>query len=133
MRQQMMEILNQMNSDQDKAEKTSFDIINQHDRVTNLVNQLAMVLDNIICKVEMINCSFEDRITITDREKEEGLAVKSLLQRIEEQGGIIDEVSRLLQTVMEEQQAECEVIHEMEVLIARNREKLEELSCYQKE
>ena len=128
MQQRMIEIMNRLNSCQERAEKTSFDTINQHDKVMNLVSQLVMDLDNMMTKVEAMNYELEDTIeALTKDNIEAGKTLHGFSKMLDEQNGMIIEVSQLLQMIMEEQQLESEVIHEMEAQIASNRETLEEI------
>ena len=128
MQQRMIEIMNRLNSCQERAEKTSFDTINQHDKVMNLVSQLVMDLDNMMTKVEAMNYELEDTIeALTKDNMEAGKTLQGFSKMLDEQNGMIIEVSQLLQMIMEEQQLESEVIHEMEAQIASNRETLEEI------
>lgn len=128
MQQRMIEIINRLNSCQERAEKASFDTINQHDKVMNLVAQLVMDLDNMMTKVEAMNYELEDTVeTLIKDNMEAGETLDRFSEMLGEQNGMIIEISQLLQMVMEEQQIESEVIHEMEAQIASNRETLEEI------
>jgi hypothetical protein len=128
MQQQMMDIINRLNSNQEKIEKTSFDTINQHDKVMNLVGQLVMDMDCMMTKLEAMNYSLEETVESIscDTEFETSQTLHCFSEMLEEQSGMIIELSQLLQIIMDEQQVESEVIHEMEAQIASNRETIEE-------
>lgn len=135
MKERMIEIINRMNSCQEMEEKTSFDIINQHDKVANLICQLVMSLDGFMTKMEALNYAIEDTMSNISLSQcnEAEVTIKRFINILEDQGIMIAKVSQLLHTITEEQQIESEVIHEMEALIAGNRENLEELSLLHNE
>ncbi len=128
MQQRMMEIINRLRMNQERVEKTSFDAINQHDKVMNLVSKLVVDMDCMMTKLETMNYTLEDTIgnlcCETDFEVKQTLI--SMSELIEEQCGAIIDISQLLQEIMDEQEVESEVIHEMEAHIADNREILDE-------
>lgn len=129
MQQHMMDIINRLNTSQEKVEKTSFDTINQHDKVMNLVAQLVMDMDCMMTKLEAMNYTLEDTLgsLCSDSEPETKQALEFFSELLEDQSGRIIEISQLLQLIMDEQQIESEVIHELEAIIASNRETLEEV------
>jgi hypothetical protein len=139
MQQRMDELINRLKSSQERAEKTSFDTINQHDKVKSLITQLVMDLDCIISKVEAMYYQLDDSVMTSDQAKDQAKdalttqVYQCCSEMIDEQNGMIIGVSQLLLRLMEEQQIECEVIHEMEAQIASNREIVEEVILLQNE
>jgi hypothetical protein len=129
MQQRMEELINRLNSSQERAEKNSFDTLNQHDKVRSLITQLVMDLDCIVSKIEAMFYQIDDSVMTSDQAKDSLTTqiYQCCSEMIDEQNGMIIGVSQLLQRLMEEQQIECEVIHEMEAQIASNREIIEEV------
>ena len=116
---------------QELVEKVSFDMINQHDKVVNLISKLAMELDHMVCKLEAMSYTIEETVE-TLRQKqllEEESHVRNFSESLEEQGGLLIQVSQMLQLIIEEQALESDIIHDMELMIEKQREKIEDL-CY---
>ncbi len=126
--EELTNLCKELLNSQELVEKVSFDMINQHDKVANLISGLAMELDHMMCKLEAMSYMIEETVE-TLRQKqllEEESNVRNFSDSLEEQGVHLIQVSQLLQTILEEQATECEVIHDLELKIEKQREIIED-------
>lgn len=129
--EELADLLKELLNSQELVEKVSFDMINQHDKVANLISGFAMELDQMMCKLEAMSYTIEETIE-TLRQKqllEEENQIRNFSDLLEEQGSHLIMVSQMLQSIIEEQSTESEVIHDMELKIEKQRGILEEV-CY---
>lgn len=120
------QLIEKLESSQELVEKTAFATLNQHDTVTTMVNQLTMELDSMMTKLEAMNYTLEDsmeaiRQTIGEDEMK---GIREFSNQLEQQGMELIDLSQLIQSIMEEQTKESELIHELESLTEQHRESI---------
>lgn len=128
--EQMKDFITMLSASQELVERSSFDCINQHDKVANLISQLMQDLENMMSKLEAMNYTVEDIIESlrqTDEDTNDH-GLRTFSGMLEEQGMLLIDVSQRLQNVMDEEEKENEVIHQMELDIAKQREVIDNLN-----
>lgn len=126
---QLNEIIEKLNASQENVERSSFETINQHDKVANLIKSLTVELDEMMSKLEAMNYTLEDTIlTMQETYPAQDLSkLNEFSDMLEEQGLHLIDVSQLIQGLMEEEAIENDVIHTMENEIAQHRDELEQM------
>ncbi|MDD5934293.1 MAG: hypothetical protein PUC65_01820 [Clostridiales bacterium] len=122
-------VLVALSASQELIEKSSFDCINQHDKVANLVAELMGICNHMTFQLEMINEQVDAMKALQGSSDPENRDLAELSEMLKEQSRLQAEVNQWLQSIIEEQSLESEVIHEMEMQIADQREILDE-ACY---
>ena len=127
--EQYKQMIEALTASQELIEKSSFDSINQHDKVANLFSELAVDFNIITMKIEAMNEQIEKIIVSKRNSDMDNQEIDKITQMFGEQRSMLTEVSKRLHTIMEEQLIQSDTIHEMEMQVADHREIMNE-TCY---
>lgn len=127
--EQYKQVIEALTASQELIEKSSFDSINQHDKVANLFSELAVDFNIITMKIEAMNEQIEKIIVSKRNSDMDNQEIDKITQMFGKQRSMLTEVSKRLHTIMEEQLIQSDTIHEMEMQVADHREIMNE-TCY---
>lgn len=101
---------------QNSIEIASFDVMNQHDKTSGLLFQLITELEDMMSREEAIGYHLEMYV----QEME-------LVTMVKEQGEKYVQVCQLIQNLLDESTKENDLIHALDIAIARQREHINAL------
>lgn len=123
----LQEIMEKLYSSQDQVEKTTFDVLNEQDKLCCLVSETSLEIQKLISKMEAINYCvanhLKDHLARVQGEKLKEL--EHVMSMVEEQELIGITVSQYIDTLATQASYACELVHIMENEVAVHREDIE--------
>lgn len=123
----LQEILEKLYNSQEQVEKTTFDVLNEQDKLCCLVSETSLEVQKLISKMEAINYCvtnhLKDHLARVKGEKLKEL--EDVMSMVEEQETIGILVSQYINTLATQASFACELVHIMENEVAVHRENIE--------
>ncbi len=127
--EQPKQVIEALTVSQELIERSSFDSINQHDKVANLFSKFVADFNVIMMNLEAMNEQIEKLVESSGDSCNSDQEIDGITQTLVDQSLMIIEASKCLNTIMEEQSKESDTIHEMEMQIAEQRDIIDEVCC----
>jgi len=117
------EVCQRLEVSQELIEKAAFDTINQQDRIAQTVNTSMTYIMEMLSEFEMLVMEME----VASQELDETISfpLKKVNVALTNQSSIVEEIAKMYQTMIEQQNVLSEVLHNMESEIANHRDSME--------
>ncbi|HCL02516.1 MAG TPA: hypothetical protein DHW61_08895 [Lachnoclostridium phytofermentans] len=123
----LQEIMEKLYCSQEQVEKTTFDVLNEQDKLCCLVSETSIEVQKLISKMEAITYCVTNHLKdhLTRVQGEQLKELEHVMSMVEEQESIGILVSQNINTLATQASFACELVHIMENEVAVHREDIE--------
>ena len=123
----LQEITERLYRSQEQVEKSTFDVLNEQDKLCCLVSETSLEVQSLISKMEALNycVSYHLKDHLARVQGEQLKELERVMSMVEEQESIGNLVSQYINTLATQAAYACELVHIMENEIAVHREEIE--------